>query len=128
MEESPSKKEDKYERISISLHPKILAWAKEEAEKQGIGYQTASQLSRSCKSTKSMISSHNDSSRSRDSSLILAVISTSRLPYLRLSNFKISICAPQHGHHHSHLDTPEFFIAQYPILYPHSSIFTFECQ
>jgi uncharacterized protein (DUF4415 family) len=37
----PSKEEeDKYEPISIRLHPKILVWAKEEAEKQGIGYQT----------------------------------------------------------------------------------------
>jgi predicted DNA binding CopG/RHH family protein len=36
----PSKEEDKYESISIRLHPKILVWAKEKAEKQGIGYQT----------------------------------------------------------------------------------------
>jgi uncharacterized protein (DUF4415 family) len=37
----PSKEEeDKYEPISIRLHPKILVWAKEEAQKQGIGYQT----------------------------------------------------------------------------------------
>jgi uncharacterized protein (DUF4415 family) len=36
----PSKEEDKYEPISIRLYPKILVWAKEEAEKQGIGYQT----------------------------------------------------------------------------------------
>jgi uncharacterized protein (DUF4415 family) len=37
----PSKEEEeKYEPISIRLHPKILVWAKEEAEKQGIGYQT----------------------------------------------------------------------------------------
>jgi hypothetical protein len=35
----PSKEEEnKYEPISIRLHPKILVWAKEEAEKQGIGY------------------------------------------------------------------------------------------
>lgn len=33
-------KEEKYEPISIRLHPKILAWAKEEAKKRGIGYQT----------------------------------------------------------------------------------------
>lgn len=32
--------EEKYEPISIRLHPKILAWAKEEAQKRGIGYQT----------------------------------------------------------------------------------------
>ncbi len=37
----PSKEEeDKYEPISIRLYPKILVWVKEEAEKQGIGYQT----------------------------------------------------------------------------------------
>jgi uncharacterized protein (DUF4415 family) len=37
----PSKEEEeKYEPISIRLHPKILAWAKAEAEKRGIGYQT----------------------------------------------------------------------------------------
>jgi predicted DNA binding CopG/RHH family protein len=37
----PSKEEEeKYEPISIRLHPKILVWAKKEAEKQGIGYQT----------------------------------------------------------------------------------------
>jgi uncharacterized protein (DUF4415 family) len=32
--------EEKYEPISIRLHPKVLAWAKEEATKRGIGYQT----------------------------------------------------------------------------------------
>lgn len=32
--------EEKYELISIRLHPKVLAWAKEEAQKRGIGYQT----------------------------------------------------------------------------------------
>jgi len=37
----PTKEEEeKYEPISIRLHPKILAWAKEEAKKRGIGYQT----------------------------------------------------------------------------------------
>ena len=37
----PAKNEDeKYEPISIGLHPKVLAWAKEEAQKRGIGYQT----------------------------------------------------------------------------------------
>lgn len=37
----PSKEEEeKYEPISIRLHPKVLAWAKAEAEKRGIGYQT----------------------------------------------------------------------------------------
>jgi len=32
--------EEKYEPISIRLHPKVLAWAKQEAKKRGIGYQT----------------------------------------------------------------------------------------
>ncbi len=37
----PSKEEEeKYEPISIRLHPKILAWAKAQAEQRGIGYQT----------------------------------------------------------------------------------------
>lgn len=37
----PNKEEeDKYEPISIRLHPKILVWAREEARKKGIGYQT----------------------------------------------------------------------------------------
>jgi len=37
----PTKNEDeKYEPISIRIHPKVLAWAKEEAKKKGIGYQT----------------------------------------------------------------------------------------
>jgi uncharacterized protein (DUF4415 family) len=36
----PNKEEEKYEPISIRLHPKVLAWAKAEAEKRGIGYQT----------------------------------------------------------------------------------------
>lgn len=37
----PTKEEEeKYEPISIRLHPKVLTWAKEEANKRGIGYQT----------------------------------------------------------------------------------------
>lgn len=37
----PAKDENElYEQISIRLHPQVLAWAKKEAEKQGIGYQT----------------------------------------------------------------------------------------
>jgi uncharacterized protein (DUF4415 family) len=32
--------EEKYEPISIRVHPRVLAWAKEEAEKRGVGYQT----------------------------------------------------------------------------------------
>ncbi|MEI6790818.1 MAG: BrnA antitoxin family protein [Myxococcaceae bacterium] len=34
------KGEEKFRPISIRLHPKILEWAKEEAGKLGIGYQT----------------------------------------------------------------------------------------
>lgn len=36
----PKDEDDKYELISLRLHPKILAWAKEEAQKRGIGYET----------------------------------------------------------------------------------------
>nr|WP_275974140.1 BrnA antitoxin family protein [Argonema galeatum] len=37
----PAKNEDeKYELISLKLHPKVLAWAMEESKKRGIGYQT----------------------------------------------------------------------------------------
>ena len=36
----PKKGLEKFEPISIRLHPKILAWAKKEAKKQKIGYQT----------------------------------------------------------------------------------------
>jgi hypothetical protein len=31
---------DKYLATSIRLHPKAIAWAKREAKKRGIGYQT----------------------------------------------------------------------------------------
>jgi len=31
---------EKFRAISIRLHPKILLWAKREAKKRGIGYQT----------------------------------------------------------------------------------------
>lgn len=37
----PTKSEaEKYQSVSIRLHPKIIAWAKSEALKQGVGYQT----------------------------------------------------------------------------------------
>ncbi|WP_110985748.1 BrnA antitoxin family protein [Acaryochloris thomasi] len=37
----PAKEQDeKYEPISIRLHPKVLTWAKAEAQRRGIGYQT----------------------------------------------------------------------------------------
>jgi uncharacterized protein (DUF4415 family) len=32
--------EDKYQPTSIRLHPKVIAWARREARKRGIGYQT----------------------------------------------------------------------------------------
>ncbi len=36
----PPKKGDKYLPISIRLHPKVAAWAKKEANRRGVGYQT----------------------------------------------------------------------------------------
>ena len=36
----PPKLEEKYKPVSIRLHPKVLEWAKREAEKRGVGYQT----------------------------------------------------------------------------------------
>lgn len=36
----PKAKADKYQPIAIRLHPKVLLWAKREAEKRGVGYQT----------------------------------------------------------------------------------------
>jgi uncharacterized protein (DUF4415 family) len=37
----PSKAEtDKYQPTSIRLHPKAIAWARKEARKRGVGYQT----------------------------------------------------------------------------------------
>lgn len=38
--ENPIASEEEYKPISIKLHPKVLAWAKEEAQKRGVGYQT----------------------------------------------------------------------------------------
>jgi uncharacterized protein (DUF4415 family) len=32
--------EDKYHSTSIRLHPKIIAWARREGRKRGVGYQT----------------------------------------------------------------------------------------
>jgi predicted DNA binding CopG/RHH family protein len=32
-------KDDDYELISLKINPKIITWAKKEAEKQGINYQ-----------------------------------------------------------------------------------------
>lgn len=31
---------EKYEPVSIRLHPKVVQWAKDEAQKRSIGYQT----------------------------------------------------------------------------------------
>jgi uncharacterized protein (DUF4415 family) len=36
----PPKGADKYQPISIRLHPDVLAWAKTEAKRKKIGYQT----------------------------------------------------------------------------------------
>ena len=36
----PAKGLDKYVPISVRLHPKVLSWAKKEAKKRGVGYQT----------------------------------------------------------------------------------------
>ena len=36
----PPKGDDKYLPISIRLSPKVVAWAKKEAQRRGVGYQT----------------------------------------------------------------------------------------
>lgn len=36
----PPKGPDKYREISIRLHPKALEWARAQAKRRGIGYQT----------------------------------------------------------------------------------------
>lgn len=36
----PKGAEEKYSPVSIRLHPKVLQWAKREAKKRGVGYQT----------------------------------------------------------------------------------------
>lgn len=36
----PKSSEAKFKPVSIRLHPKVLEWAKREAKKRGIGYQT----------------------------------------------------------------------------------------
>ncbi len=36
----PPKKTDKYRRITIRIHPQVLTWAKAEARKRKMGYQT----------------------------------------------------------------------------------------
>ena len=36
----PPKGDDKYQPVSIRLHPRVLAWAKHEAKRRRMGYQT----------------------------------------------------------------------------------------
>jgi hypothetical protein len=36
----PKKDHDRSKAISIRLHPHALAWAKQEAKRRGVGYQT----------------------------------------------------------------------------------------
>ena len=36
----PPKGAEKYQPVSIRLHPSVIAWAKREAKKRGLGYQT----------------------------------------------------------------------------------------
>jgi len=36
----PKAEPDRYLATSIRLHPKVVAWARREARKRGIGYQT----------------------------------------------------------------------------------------
>jgi len=38
----PPKGEDKYQPISFRLHPDVLSWAKAEARRRKVGYQTVS--------------------------------------------------------------------------------------
>jgi uncharacterized protein (DUF4415 family) len=36
----PSKGVEKYQPVSIRLHPTVITWAKREAKRRGLGYQT----------------------------------------------------------------------------------------
>jgi uncharacterized protein (DUF4415 family) len=36
----PPKGQNKYKPVSIRLHPRVVQWAKKEAKKRGVGYQT----------------------------------------------------------------------------------------
>jgi uncharacterized protein (DUF4415 family) len=36
----PKPQDEKFEAISIRLHPLVVAWAKSEAKRKGVGYQT----------------------------------------------------------------------------------------
>jgi len=37
---APKPVSEKYKAIAIRLHPKVLAWAKKEGARRGVGYQT----------------------------------------------------------------------------------------
>lgn len=39
-EKSSFDKSDRYELISIQLHPQVIKWAKKQAEEQGVEYRT----------------------------------------------------------------------------------------
>jgi uncharacterized protein (DUF4415 family) len=36
----PPKGVEKYQPVSIRLHPRVITWAKREAKRRGLGYQT----------------------------------------------------------------------------------------
>lgn len=36
----PKDSDEKFKPISIRLHPKVIEWAKKEAKRRGVGYQT----------------------------------------------------------------------------------------
>ena len=36
----PKGEVDKYRAVSIRLHPRVIDWAKKEARRRGVGYQT----------------------------------------------------------------------------------------
>jgi uncharacterized protein (DUF4415 family) len=36
----PPKGPEKYQAVSIRLNPKVIAWAKKEGRRRGVGYQT----------------------------------------------------------------------------------------
>ncbi len=36
----PKPEDERYKAVSIRLHPQVLAWAKKEGKKRGLGYQS----------------------------------------------------------------------------------------
>ena len=36
----PPKGDDKFKPVSIRLHPRVIEWARTEAKRRGVGYQT----------------------------------------------------------------------------------------